>query len=120
MRNTIVLCRSRHARSHWAREERQGRRPRSHRPVKARSVFAPRRAVIVVDLAAPRAILPVPAIARVLWRALELLLRNGGAVPPQAGVIAERGPGNRIVVGADPQKAAKAQHGIGDLATALV
>src|SRR4029453_16784343 len=100
--------------------ERQGQCQVGHRPVKARSVVAPRCAVIVVDLAAPRAILPVPTIARVLGRPLELLLRNGGAVPPQAGVIAERGPGDRIVVGTDPQEAAKAQHGIGDLATALV
>src|SRR4030095_13233862 len=63
-------------------EERPSRRPRGHRPGHARSVFAPRRTVIVVDLAAPRALLPVPLIARVLWRPLELLLSDSGAVSP--------------------------------------
>jgi hypothetical protein len=64
-------------------EERQGLRPGGHRPANKRSVSAPRRAVILVDFAAPLAIFPVPIIARVLRRPLELLLGDGGAVPPR-------------------------------------
>src|SRR5262245_2046018 len=101
-------------------EDRQGRRPGGNRPARERSVFSPRRAVIIVDLAATRAITPVPTIARVLRRTLELLLGDVGAVPPQAGVIGEGGPGHRIVVAADAEEAAKAEHRIGHLAAALV
>src|SRR5262245_11032414 len=101
-------------------EERQGRHPGGHRPAHEHSVCSPRRAIIIVDLAATRAIFPVPTIARVLRRTLELLLSNVGAVPPQAGVIVEGGPGDRIVVAADAEEAAKAEHSIGHLAAALV
>jgi len=59
----------------------QGRRPVGNRPANEQSVFSPRRAIIIVDLAATRAIVPVPITARVLWRPFELLLRQGGAVP---------------------------------------
>ena|SRR5882762_10516636 len=37
-----------------------------------------------------------------------------------AGVILEGVPWDRIVVGADAQEAAKAEHGLGDLAAALI
>src|SRR5262245_24751986 len=57
--------------------------------------------------------------ARVLRRTFELLLSYVGAVPTQAGIIGERGPGDRIVVSADAEEATKAEHGIGDLAAAL-
>jgi hypothetical protein len=78
----LFLCK-RGSRSHGPpSEERQGRRPDGHRPAHARSVFSPRRAIIIVDLAAPLAIVPVPTRARVLRRPLELLLGDGGAVPP--------------------------------------
>src|SRR5215475_8364903 len=98
----------------------QGRRPVGNRPANEHSVFSPRRAIIIVDLAATRAIVPVPITACVLWRTFELLLRKGGAVPPQAGVIREGLPGERIVVAADAQEAAKAEHSIRHLAAALV
>src|SRR5436309_2852511 len=92
----------------------------SHRPATKRSVFSPRRSVIIVDLAAPLPIVPVPTITRVLRRPFELLLGDVGAVPPQAGVILEGLPGDRIVVAAEAQEAAKAEHGIGHLTTSLV
>src|SRR5262249_23641261 len=79
-----------------------------------------RRAIIIVDLAATRAIFPVPAITCVLRRTFELLLSNVGAVPTKAGVIGEGSPWDRIVVAADAEEAAKAEHGIGHLAAALV
>src|ERR671931_641434 len=74
--------------------------PMGHRPAHERSVVSPRRAVIIVDLAATRAIFPVPTLARVLRRPFQLLLGDIEAVPPQAGVIRERVPGERIVVAA--------------------
>src|SRR4029453_15673698 len=91
-----------------------------NRPAHERSVFAPRRTVIIVDLAATLAIVPVPTIARVLRCTVELLLGDVGAVPTKAGVIAEGCPWDRIVVVADAQEAAKAEHGIGHMAASLV
>ena len=70
-------------------EKRQGRCPVGNRPAHEQLVFSPRRAVIIIDLAATRAIFPVPTRARILRRPLELLLSDGGAVPPKAGVILE-------------------------------
>jgi len=87
-----------------------------NRPANERSVVSPRRAVIIVDLAAARAIFPVPTRARVLRRIFELLLGDVGTIPTQAGVIREGRPGNRIVVAADAEEAAKAEHRIGHLA----
>src|SRR5712691_12347871 len=77
---------------------RQGRCPGGNRPAHERSVFDPRRVVIIRDVAATLEILPVPTIALILRRTFELLLGDVGAVPPKAGVIAEGGPGDRIVV----------------------
>src|SRR5262249_53903312 len=91
-----------------------------NRPVYECLVVSPRRAVIIVDLAATGAIFPVPTMARVLRRLFQLRLGDVGAVPTKAGVIVEGGPGDRIVVTAEAQEAAKAEHGIGHLATALV
>src|SRR4029450_7909955 len=80
-----------------------------------RSVFSPRRAIIIVDLAAPRAIVPVPTLARVLRRTFELLLGDVEAVPPQAGVIFEGLPGDRIVVAAEAQEATKLEGRVSDV-----
>src|SRR4030095_2554055 len=97
-----------------------GLRPVGNRPAHERSVSVPRRTVIIVDPAATLAIVPVPTIARVLLRTVEPLLGDVGASPPKAGVIAEGCPRDRIVVVADAQEAAKAEHGIGHLAVSLV
>src|SRR5919201_6232883 len=90
-----------------------------NRPASKRLVFSPRRAVIIIDLAATRAIFPVPTRARELRCTFELLLGDGGPVPTKARVILEGLPGNRIVVAADAQEAAKAEHRIGHLAADL-
>src|ERR671918_788306 len=97
-----------------------GRRPVGHRPINQRSVFGIRQAIILVDLAAPLAIVPVPIIARVLRRPLQLLLGDVEAVPPKVGVIREVRPWDRIIVAADAQDAAEAKHGIGHLPASLV
>src|SRR5439155_20101773 len=99
--------------------DRQGRRPVGNRPANELSVFSPRRAIIIVDMAATRAIFPVPTRARVLRRTFELLLGDVGTVPTKAGVILEGVPGDRIVVAAEAQEAAKAEHSIGHLAAYL-
>src|ERR1043166_8734958 len=101
-------------------ENKQGRCAGGNRPAHERSVFDPRRVVIIIDVAATLVIFPVPTLALILRRTFELLLSNGGAVPSKAGVIAEGGPGDRIGVVADAQKAAKAEHGIRHLAASLV
>src|SRR5919197_1324865 len=93
--------------------------PVGNRPANERSVVAPRRAIIIVDLAATRAIFPVPTLARVLRRPFKLLLGDIDAVPTQAGVIFEGVPGERIVVAANAQEATKLEHGIGHLAADL-
>src|SRR5215510_3546443 len=97
----------------------QGRRPIGNRPAHKRSILEIRRAVILVDLATPLAIFPVPIIACVFRRTCELLLGDVEAVPTKAGVILEGRPGDRIVVAADAQEAAKAEHSIGHLASYL-
>src|SRR4030095_9712980 len=94
--------------------------PVGNRPAHELSVFVPRRTVIIVDPAATLAIVPVPTLACVLRRPLELLLGDVGAGPTRAGVIVEGCPWDRIVVAADAQEAAKAEHGIGHLAASLV
>src|SRR5687767_3457615 len=99
---------------------REGRHPWGHRPVNRRSVFSPRRAVILVDFTATLAIFPVPITASVLRCPFELLLGQVGAVPPKTGVIVEGVPGNGIVVAAKALEAAKAEHSIGYLAASLV
>src|SRR6267143_3173897 len=101
------------------REERQGRRPVGHRPCRRRSVFDPRRVVIIGDLAATLKIFPVPALALILWRTFELLLGDVGAIAAKAGVILEGVPGDRIGVVTNAHEAAKAEHSIGHLAAAL-
>jgi len=55
-------------------------------------VFHQRRVVIITDVAATLVIFPVPTLALVLRRTFELLLSDGGAVPPKAGVILEGYP----------------------------
>src|SRR4029453_8736683 len=93
--------------------------PVGNRPVHERSVSDPRRAVIIIDLAATLAIFPVPTRTRELRCTFKLLLGDVGPVPTKARVILERLPGDRIVVTADTQEAAEAEHGIGDLAAYL-
>src|SRR5688500_186325 len=64
-------------------QNRQDRRPVGSRPANEPLVFSPRRAIILVDLSATLAILPVPIIAPVLRRPSELLLSEVGAVTPK-------------------------------------
>jgi hypothetical protein len=78
-------------------------------PTHGRSVFEIRHAIILVNLAATLAVFPVPIIARVLRRPLELLFGNVEAVPTEIGVILEGRPGDRIIVAADAQDAAEAK-----------
>jgi len=79
----------------------------SNRLANERLVTDPRRAVILVDLAATLAILPVPIITPLLRHPVELLLREVGTVTPKADVIAQSGPGDGIIVAANAQEATK-------------
>src|SRR5262249_41887800 len=80
-----------------------------------------RRAVVVVDLAAPFAIRPVPGLVLGIFRrTLELLLADIDLVAAELRIVGEQRPGQRVIVLADAHEAAEAHHRIGDLAAELV
>src|SRR6185437_6551294 len=54
------------------------------------------------------------------WRAFQSVLVYVGTVPAEIAVVSEHLPRHRVMVLADAQKAAEAQHGVGNFAAGLV
>src|SRR3954453_2689582 len=77
--------------------------------------------IVVVDLASGRRISPVPfPLIGVFRRAAQLVLSHTGDVSAETGVVLQGGPRQRVVVVSQPEKAAKAEHGVRDAAAGLV
>src|SRR6185312_3793407 len=78
-------------------------------------------AVIVVHLAIAGGVAPVPvAFAAISGRTAQLVLGDAGAVAAKPCIVFQRLPGQGIVIVAEPEETAEAEHGVGHPAADLV
>src|ERR1700733_1525964 len=77
-----------------------------------RSVPIGANAIMVMRFRLPIAI--APSVVAEIWRVLQLLFGDAGAIAVDRCIVFERLPGNGIMAVTETQKAAKTHHGIGN------